>query len=621
MAESGLRTAGFYSLFSRFNKTKGKSDDTKEDGVVESLSLLTLDKKDDELLAYIKKRETLYDGSTLKQRIHGDGDINQRYWVGRQFPDTEYENGKRPLTDNVTFEAFETMIPQATQKNPEPIVLTDNSLDMQELGDKVHMALEYVANFNHLKTKLKKATRYWGLRFVGCVQVGYSFEENEITYKVINPKDLIFDIHSYIEDGEYYGESLGLKLHDTGENLITRFPNKKQEIERFIGKDKLGSIVTYTQFWTDEFLVFKLKDIILRKTKNPHWNYDEEVESVDGSGQPTKTVQPGYNHLSRPKMPFMFLTVFDLGDEPADKTSLISQGLVTQDNINKRLKQIDRNTDNINGGVVVNGLMFNKEQAAQVAEARRQGRTIVTPGKPADAIYFPDNKPLPTALYDSLNDSRQRFMSRFGVSGSTAENVSQQETVRGKIIVSQADTSRTGGGVTEYLELMAARIFDYTLQMMYVYWKEPHWISVVGPDNAAQVVSLEASEFPQDRKFIVTVQNGSMIPKDELSIYNEAQAQWEAEVIDPLSYYEKLKDTNPQDKATKLLIYKSNPIQYMQMFLQPKPEATAAMQPQIPEQTQGGGTPPSAVPQPQSAQGPVQQQESALIKSVPEPKI
>lgn len=656
---AGLLTSGFYSLFSKFNKTKGRDDGEKEEGLIESLGELTLDKDDEDLIILTKSWELLYAGSATKKRIHDDGDISERYWLGKQFPDSEYENGKRPLMDNVIFEGFETMIPQATQQNPDPIVLTDDSIivpfrpmipptpptpaifpnaqlpngapanpgspgspeveevTMRDIGDKINMSLKYLAQYNNLKTKLKKGVRHWGIRFLGAWQVGYDGQENEIDLKALNPKDLILDPNGYIEDGEYHGEFLGLRLYDTARNLITRFPEHEDAIKKEAA-GKLGSLLGYVQWWTDEFVLCQMKDIILMKSKNPNWNYDKHVMTIGPTGLPTPQTIPGHNHFHRPKMPFFFVTVFDLGDEPCDKTSLIQQGLVTQDNINKRLKQIDRNTDNINGGIVVNGLMFNKEQSAQVAEARRQGRTIVTPGKPEDAIMFPTNAELPAALYDSLNDQRSRFLSRFGVAASTAEGSAQEETVRGKIIAGQTDTSRTGGGITEYLELAAARCFNHWLQFIMVYWDQPHWVSVIGPNNAMQVIKFQASDIPPGRQITVTVQNGSMVPQDELSIYNEAMGEWEAGILDPLSYFEKTKDSNPQERATKLMMFKTNPTGYMQEFLQMAPPPMAAPPPGQPVST--SGAPPIAVTPPKPQPSPQQVESNQLIKSVPLPK-
>jgi len=612
---AGILTSGFYSLFANYNKARGKgSDGEKQEGLIESLGELTLDKDDKELNDLEKSWALLFKDSTTYKKIHTEGDINQRYWIGKQFPDSEYENGKRPLTDNIIFEAVETMIPQATQQNPEPIVGCDNTVEMKVVADKLHMALEYLAQYNHLKTKLKKGVRHWTMRFLGCWQIGYNGEEQEIVIKVINPKDLELDPNGYIDDGEYVGEFLNLKLYDNARNLITRFPEHEDKITK-IAEGKLGSLLGYKQCWTDEYVFYKLKDIILHKSKNPNFNYPTQSMTVGPNGEQIPQTIPGHNHFSRPKIPFVFLTCFDLGDMPCDSSGLVQQGLVTQDNINKGLKQYDRNVDNINGGVVVNGLMFNKEQAAQVAEARRQGRTIVTPGEPEKALMFPENHDIPGVVYERIQDDRTRFMSRFGIAGSTPDQSSQEETVRGKIIVGQQDTSRTGGGVTEFLELAASRIFNHFLQMIYVYWDTPHTISVIGPENTQTMQTLQSQEIPQGRKFTVTVQNGSMVPQDDLSIFNSALSEWEAGLLDPLTYFEKTKDKNPTDSAMKLMMFKNNPQQYMQEYLGMPPMMPTAPVAGVP--VSKSGQPPVAVSPSAPVPSPVQAQEKQVINNVP----
>ena len=334
-----------------------------------------------------------------------------------------------------------------------------------------------------------------------------------------------------------------------------------------------------------------MKNIVLLKHKNENWNYGVEKDVVDANGMTTKVHEPGANHWKRPKLAMKFLVVFDMGDEPSDKTGLISQALTTQDNINKGLRQYDRNVDNINGGVVVNGLMFNKEQAAQVAEARRQGRTIVTPGKPTDAIYYPPNNPVPDSLMERIQDDRNQIAMRMGTFGSTSAGVKQEQTVRGKIIAGDQDQSRTGGGVTAALEIAAAGIFDDMLQLIYVFWDTPHKISVLGPEGAETFAEFQASEIPQDKEVVVTVQDGSLIPQDDLSNYNQAMTEWEGGVSDPLSYYEATNDPNPLERAQKLMAFKTNPAGYMQQYLQIQPPA-----PQVDPLAKGGGGSTSGAP-------------------------
>ena len=129
---------------------------------------------------------------------------------------------------------------------------------------------------------------------------------------------MILDPHAPIEDGEYKGEFLGVRKQDTGSNLLIRFPEKAEDIRKQCA-DKMGSLVAYRQWWTDTFVFYTLNNIVLHKSKNPHFNYPQQNTTVDEYGQPIQQEVPGLNHFSKPKVPFTFLTVFDLGDEPCDK--------------------------------------------------------------------------------------------------------------------------------------------------------------------------------------------------------------------------------------------------------------------------------------------------------------
>jgi len=593
-------TDSFFSLFGGTNKAKPNKVNDQE-GVVESYSELTLEKSDEDLLQLASRWEHVYGNSDVKKRIHEEGGTNEKYWRGRQYPDTEYDNSKRPLTDNIIFEAVETMIPLATQQNPDPIVLCKDT----EQAKSIYKALTYLSNYNFLKTKLKKGVRHWTMRFVGCWQLGYDGIDNEIVVKALHPKKLIMDPNSCIEEGEYQGEFLGVLQNDIASTLVLKFPNKEKEIRDLVD-GKMGSKVNYTQWWTNEYIFYKVNDIILGKYKNPHWNYDKETFKMDEFGEQIQEMIPGKNHFASPKMPFVFLTTFDLGEDPADDTSLISQSIVNQDNINKRLKQIDKNADGINGGCVVSEQAFNKEQAAQVAQARREGRTVVVPEGMAigDAIMFPDVPQLPSSLFATLNDGRDRLFSRFGAAGSTAQE-GKESTVRGKIIEGNQDSSRIGGGVSEYLEIAAARIFNHMLQMIYVYYDSPHLIANIGEANATEMITLSRDEITED-KILITVQNGSMIPQDELSAYNESMALWEKKAIDPLSLYEKLKDPNPKERAMKLMIFQNDPQRYMAEYLGIQPTIMPGM-----EMGAVGNETGQPLPQPEK------QQESDIIKSVP----
>ncbi|MEK7091755.1 MAG: hypothetical protein AAB900_02080, partial [Patescibacteria group bacterium] len=72
---------------------------------------------------------------------------------------------------------------------------------------------------------------------------------------------------------------------------------------------------------------------------------------------------------------------------------------------------------------------------------------------------------------------------------------------------------------------------------------------------------------------IVSVKEGSLIPKDRLTERNEAIDLWGAQAIDPLTLAERLEDPNPQEFTKRLVLWKLNPMMYAQLYA---PEAMPA---------------------------------------------
>ena len=425
---------GFNSLAKNVNKYKGGGGMNENvEGVVSvEMSELTLDLSDQELISLKKKWEKTWESSDLKSSVNKMQDENEKYWKGEQFDD---ENPKRPLADNIIFEAVETFLPILTRQKPEPIVEANNTKDGNSLAYKVQKMLVYQSDRLRMKLKIQKLTRFWMLYLLGVVKVGWNELENDIELVVLRPQKLILDPEATIDDGVYRGEYIGEYRKDFAKDLIKRFPKKEKYIRDLVN-DKLGTHVQYIEWWTNEYVFWTLKDEVLLKAKNPHWNYDGKEKTVDEYGNELEIEKKGNNHFSTPKKPYIFLTVYDLNLGPFDSTSIIQQNLALQDLINKRLKQIDKNADNTNGGLLISGDHFDKEQAAQVAEGLRSGKPAWVPkGRVGDAINRTIAPPLPNFIYQSLQDYRGELRNIFGVRGASPQGILNEETVRGKILI------------------------------------------------------------------------------------------------------------------------------------------------------------------------------------------
>lgn len=596
----------FYSLGAKINKLGNKDQDEEREGPSqELLPELELDMNDEDLAKLTDEWERSWNDSEVKNTWEKQADENEKYWKGEQWTGPK-DPTSRPLQDNMVFEALETFLPQATNNNPEAMVEAKGYQPLPEDLEFAKMIQQKAADWADdikLKMKLKKAIRHWAIYLVGVAEVGWDLDSDEPTTRIVRAKRLILDPEAIVDEDGYRGRFLGHRLDDEASLLIKKFPKKKEYITGIVN-DKLGTNIKYIKWSTPSYVCWTLGKEVLGKMKNPHWNYDQEVEQqpiTDEFGQETPQqpiTQPGKNHFPVPAIPYVFLTIFNLGKQPLDETSLISQNLPQQDLINKRVKQIDKNVDSMNGGFVISGEKsgLTQEQAAQAIEVTRNGGAIFIPsGDPNEAVVKLTGEALPADVFNQLVDTRTRLRDIFGVSGSSAAGIKGEDTVRGKLMMSQTDTSRIGGGISEYLEQFADDIFNWYIQLLMVY--EP------------QLFAQSAG------KLKVSVKPGSLMPKDTVTQANQALELWNGGALDPITLFEKLDYPDPLATAKRLFLWKNAP----QMLFENDPDIAAAMQMQ---QLQGFQQPQPAQPgqspgAPAPSQPPAQLPTSASLSNQP----
>lgn len=543
---------GFYSLVAPVNKV----GDIPEP-VDTLLPELTLDMKDEDLIAL--KREWTKQWNSVKEQVEKIQNENENYWLGKQFNPSD---NAKPMVDNLIFESLETFLPIATRPKADPIVESDNTEAGNALADKVRRMLIFLADEVSYNLQLKQVARYWALYMVGVMKVGWSLKENNITCAPVRPQKLILDPHATVEKGEYTGYYIGEMLEDMASDLIMRFPSQEAYLRDKV-KGKLGSKIGYIMWTTDEYVFWTVDDVVLAKSKNPHWNYDTEevVDTVDEYGNPIQNTQKiqGKNHFRNKKKPYVFLSIFNLGKRPFDDTNLVQQNIALQDLINKRLVQIDKNADNTNGGLIVSGDSFTEEQAAKASKALRNGGAIWVPtGSVDNAVRRDAGTPLPTFVYESLLDYRNELRNIFGTRGSTPQGTMGEQTVGGKQIIRSQDTDRIGGGISTYLEQFSDQVYNWFVQLMYVYYDEPHVASVLGTERTKEYISLVNTDFVS--KLSIGVKEGSMIPHDPASQRGEALELWAQNGIDPITFFDRLEFPNPRESAKNLYLWMSDPV-------------------------------------------------------------
>ena len=554
---------GFRSLMSNTNTVS--SDESLD---TDQIPELTLEMSDGEIIKVTEEWEKRW--QDYEPTIRAIQDANELYWLGEQYQE---DGDKTKLVDNLIFESLETFLPIATRPKPDPMVEGGRDEFGRIVAKKTAKMLAYIADQNQYNLQLRQVTRFWALHLLGCYKVGWSGTTNEITGAPVRATKLILDPDATIDGGKYLGEYIGERKSETASKLISRFPKMKMYIEDEV-KGKLGSKVKYIEWWTPEYVCWVHKKQVLGKSKNPHWNYEKQQIMVDPAtgqpqmnqmNQPVLTTVPGHNHFPAPEMPYVFLSIFSLGKRPHDETSLIQQNIPLQDLINLRLRQINKNANNANGGIAVSGDVFDKEQAKEAADTVRMGGAIWVPSGPVgDAVARLQGQALPDFIYQSLLDYRNELRNIFGTRGSTPEGIMGEKTVRGKYTIKEQDTARIGGGISTYLEAFSDAVFNQWVQLMYVYYDTPHEASVLGEGKEEETISLTNTEF--QNKLTVGVKEGSMIPHDPMSERNEAVELWGAGALDPITLGERLDMPDPKAFALRVVQWRIDPMSLFPEF-------------------------------------------------------
>jgi hypothetical protein len=551
------------------NKSGGVSDLGEGiDGNLEDY--LELPMQDDELLDL--RKQWLNKSATYYPEIETRQKRNKAYYLGRQ----QMGNTQRPIpvSSNLIFQSQETFIPQALAKNPEPVVFSDNTDEGKKESNDIKTMLQFHADILCLRRKLGVVVRHWSIYFMGVMKHGWDARNNDITTEVRKPQNFILDPDGYIDEyGNYCGAYLGERIESTAKDLIALYPKSKEYITVKVN-GKLGTTVTRTEWWTDKYCFTTFEEEVLDKHKNEFFKYPTKELDEFGVVQEVE----GVNHFSSPKMPYTFLSVFSLQEHPYDDTNLIEQSIPSQDRISERDYQIDKNLRVSNNSLVVSDKSFNIETAKQAASGMEDGDPILAQGEIAGSIQRFPASPLPNGLLQSLENDKETLMGIFGVNGLVSEPQNTQATARGQILDQQHDSTRIGGGVGDALEQVADNVFNWWLQLYYVFYDQDHYASILGSGSAVEYVSLNMSN--HNRRFVVSVSPGSMKPKDEVTEMNQAMSLWEAGAIDPYNFYKMLNLADPQKMTESFLMYSMNPQGYAAQFA---PEAmTPIVQPGMP---------------------------------------
>lgn len=479
---------------------------------------------------------------------------------------------------------------------------------------------------------------------------------NDFDYRAIDPRKIRVGKYARKEqDSEFVIEEIADNLCA----VIERFPAKKDELMKKYGINDDTQLyiknpdVVYKESWIQDYVVFKLENIILDTIKNPYWDWDgilitDEEESqltdMDGGGrrdflatikadqenrkattnQPTQEVAAGdvvpdasgatdgtndvttkykpymFNYFDNPRKPYIFATIFNNENTPIGRTDMITLSAELQRGIDKRKMDIDENCELANGVLKIDASVMGKSDAQRI---RFETKGIIWGKGVKDGVTRETGQALPQMVFDDMLDSRSEIDNIMAASSAFRGEREGQETKAGRLALIQQSYLRLNE-LVQVVDYVSKEIFDWGMQLAKTRYTEYHYAKTLGKDDANQIIELIQDDFETGTE--VTIIAGKTLPKDDEFKYEQAQNDVLNGWIAPPDYLKIAQYENSKELAKNAVLYRQNPMEAVgitpdQMPVPhtpgtPTPSQIASIAPNIPPEV----TPTPQPVQPQS---------------------
>jgi len=529
-------------------------------GVIDELPILTLDAPDEILVDDLYKR--IQDSQAYWDKADGFNlnearQENKRLHNGQQINTSRLYRFQVPYVENEIFVATETIIAYLTSQQPQPEVYpSQDNIQARKFATDLEKALTAHSEKFELSRKMEASVRNLLLKRVGLLKLRFDpnfGEHGEIIPEIIDPEMVVIDKNA-VQDGNPAFISHTLKF--SVEELVARFPDKKEEIYKDLGfgKDataRMTDIVTVREVWfthydngeAEEAVIWLMDHIVLDKMKNPNWLYNH------------------FNFLDTPKKPFIPLNYVNDGSHWIDFTTPVEQAANIQNILNKRGRQIMESADKANGILVIStdsGLT--KDDAQNLTGDPNQKLIIKTAGQPVNSlIYNVPGRDLPSYVIDDKLDARQTIHNLMGTPPQMTGNDtggSSNKTLGETLMMKNQATGRQDL-IVRAIDAFMYKYFNMLVQMMLVWYTEKHFFVYNGGDGDFDYITLHRDLIKKGMQ--VSVKSGTTLPFDKSRQEAVALQLAKMQMIDPYNLYRDLHMDRAQKRYDAWFKWKTNP--------------------------------------------------------------
>lgn len=604
----------------------------EKEGVGLPVDPLYLDIDDDDLVKTIDQRlSTSREFFDKKIHLTERRKLNEVFRFGRQLT---LENGIYKKTygdnamlayyesrfqDNVIYEIEATKKPLALTKLPDMIVTPGNQTDeAKETAKQVSKIIDDELKSRERRGVLAMAYQHRPVYFTGIIKYLWNPEINDYEFVNVFPENVIVSSRATSSDADKIDTIIEV-VPSTIEEMFMKFPEKKEELKKnFQNKGLLGekptwkqlaTPVDYYEVWFDYYkeagdgkwetinaVLWKFDTVILKKIKNPNYDYEGEVKhfSYDEQGQkmpvdeemlaqsmmqgmvpgmpPLENVgaeQVYHNYFDRPHKPYFFVTYDQWGKMVYDETTRIEQVMSLQESHNKRGKQIDETLDRRDKYVASASALTKEDMESNDMNDPNQDLRVTSEDVNKALMVVKAERPTP-GEFQNMEWSRDRM---YAMTGSTAiRGDLQSDVATSNQIAREADFTMADDEVEDTINAASEWMAAASLQMIKLRYTQDHFRKLLGAEGDTVFMRLN-QDMIDDGMEVKIKASGT----DKIKAQKNALELAKLQLTDPLTFFEDMGLSDPEGRAEKLLTLQTNPAEYLMKYVMKQPTDTNAL--------------------------------------------
>lgn len=483
---------------------------------------------------------------------------------------------------NKQFENIETIVPNMTEKIPEPTTaVPGNGEDEFEYARIVGKALLHWHRRDQMQMKSESIIRHMELYRDAFVMPGFDeslSKKGEITATILHPDNIRLDPNwTYFDKGDYFFVHFQRSLNW----CIERWPDKKEQLIVSIGVDEVidsidndevsekdtSNLLDIKQCWywkmtEGSMRVWRttyVKDLILDDEINPYWDEDgfldpqveaqmnaviqKASEAAILSGQqldentikklkePFEKQRKYMNFFEKEQLPLVQFATYFESNQPFSITSKIEQTRYLQESLNKTEQQIDENKNKM-----ANGQWVLDRGAGVDSKKLTNAPGLVVEKNDGKEVRREPGVPLPAYVMEYKRDMENSIDNIWGANNIIkGQNPGSNVPARTSILLERNEKGRLAL-MSRHFEMGMEELYKWVVHLMKLFYDEERQFGV--EDNQGNIQAFQTiknDRIPDNLQLYVKV--GASQPRDIEVLKADMKDLFMQGKLDPITFF------------------------------------------------------------------------------------